>query len=488
MCRFNRKILLWVALFVAGNAAADAPGDYAQHVLLRTEGEAAWYRLDVPMSVYWAAAHADLRDLRVFNAAGEALPYALTATEDRRTETRRQAGARFFPLHDERTGQEAGEGIAVRVRRDASGLLVEARADSAEPAGAVPPLRGWLLEVSALDMPLERLRLGWKDGAEGFQRFRIEASDDLEHWRHWGEGQIARLDFDGERIERNEVRLPGSKARYLRLTWLTPEVAATLSEATVVGVVAGYKAAPLLWSEALPGQRVQGVKGAGEFVWRLPLSLPLERVHVAITEPNTLAPVIVSGAWRTAESARPEPSIRLKKRTRRQQSDIWQPLARGLLYRLPVEGGEDVQEDIELPGVAVNQLRLQIDSRGGGLGREAPQLSVAIPGHQLVFLARGAPPYRLAFGRADAQSAELPLSTLAPAYDSNHPEKVKFGTARLADAAAIAAPATSTLVAPKTSDQGNAYGLWMVLLAGVALLVGMAVSLVRGQKTEDSRR
>jgi hypothetical protein len=511
--------LLWAGLIASGLARADAPapeapGDYAQHALLQTEGEAAWYRLDVPMSVYWSAAHADLRDLRVFNAAGETLPYALTATQERRAETRLEIKARFFPLYG--TSRAGGQNDAtVRVRRDASGLLVEVLSDPAQKPEPDAPLRGWLLEVSAdaSDKPLESLRLDWKDGPKGFQRFRIDASNDLERWNHWGEGQIARLeDFDGERIERKEVRLRGGKARYLRLTWLSPETAPVLSEATLTGVRADFEAAPLLWSEAMPGQRAGDDKSVGEFTWQLPLSLPLERIHIALAEPNTLAPVIVSGARQTeaesAESARnkarqtPRVSIgSLKNQVRRSRDrqslssrDIWQPLARGLLYRLPLEGGEDVQEEIGLPGVAVKQLRLQIDPRGGGLNSEAPQLRVAMSGHQLVFLARGAPPYQLAFGRADARSAVLPLSTLAPGYDSRRPEKTKFGIARLAEpdtavapaVAAVAAAAAVTSAAVEENTQGKTYALWAALLAGIALLSGMAVSLLRAEKKPGS--
>ena len=487
------KTLLCAALLVAANAKADAPADYSGQALLQTEGEATWYRLAVPMSVYWAAAHADLRDLRVFNAADEALPYTLTATEEQRTEIRREVPARLFPLYGAKNDTDSRNDLSMRVRRDASGVLIEILSDHTQKTETGAPLRGWLLDASALDFPLERLRLQWEKGAEGFQRFRVEASDDLEHWQPWGEGQIARLDFDGERIERNEIRLPGGKARYLRLTWQTPEIAPPLNAATLVGVQSGYKSAPLLWSEPLTGQRSEADKNANanEFIWKLPLPLPRERLHVTVSEPNTLAPVIVSGAWRTAESARVDTRLGSKHCAHTQAPrDIWQTLASGLIYRLPVQGGEDAQEEIDLSGIPVNQLRLQIDSRGGGLPQkagQAPQIRVAISGHQLTFLARGEPPYRLAFGRADAQSAALPLNTLVPTYDSRQPEKAQFGNAHLADAPAPVTLAANAPVSPEeTAAQGKIYALWAALLAGVALLVGMAVSLLRGEKKADA--
>jgi hypothetical protein len=77
-------------------------------------------------------------------------------------------------------------------------------------------LRGWLLDASAIKAPLQQLILDWTSERDGFQRFSIEASDDLQHWQSWGEGQVARLTFADERVEQHEVGLPGQSARYLR--------------------------------------------------------------------------------------------------------------------------------------------------------------------------------------------------------------------------------------------------------------------------------
>jgi hypothetical protein len=41
-------------------------------------------------------------------------------------------------------------------------------------------LRGWLLDTSAINAPLDQLILDWSTEREGFQRFSIEASDDLQ--------------------------------------------------------------------------------------------------------------------------------------------------------------------------------------------------------------------------------------------------------------------------------------------------------------------
>ena len=91
------KLASLILCLAAGLAqAAETPADYPQQVPLRLQGEGPWYRLQVPMSVQLAAAHADLRDLRVFDKEGEALPYALSAAAAQGSSTAHEAAARLM--------------------------------------------------------------------------------------------------------------------------------------------------------------------------------------------------------------------------------------------------------------------------------------------------------------------------------------------------------------------------------------------------------
>lgn len=441
-----RPLLLAALLLAPWANAGEQAGDYATRVPLTLAGEGPWYRLELPPALHFAARHADLRDLRVFNGEGEALAYALTLGTAQAAEQRQQVAVKWFPL----MGDAAAPGApAIRVQRSTSGTLVEVAPEESAPAEQI--LRGWLLDASAVELPLHRLLLDWSADSEGFQRFSIEASDDLQHWEHWGEGSIARLSFANERIDQREVALPGYKARYLRLLWLAPQQAPALTAAQLVSIGNADTAPPLVWSAPLPARSSK----AGEYSWELPLSLPLQRVRFSLPQANTLAPVSLS--------------------SRRDGKLEWQPLARGLLYRLPQNGKEVRQDEIELYGTPVQQLRLQVDERGGGLGKELPRLQVAMRSTQLVFLARGSAPYQLAIGRPGAQSAALPLGTLIPGYEPARLASLGLATAPQRVPAAVEA------VAQQAQNQADwkRMGLWAVLLAGVALLGGMAFSLLR---------
>jgi hypothetical protein len=116
-----------------------------------------------------------------------------------------------------------------------------------------------------------------------------------------------------------------------------------------------------------------------------------------------------------------------------------------------------------------------VDERGGGLGIEAPALRFAVRATQLVFLARGEPPFTLALGNGSVKAANLPLSTLIPDYSA---ERLKtLGQATVTGAVVVKPSVVAPL--PEVGGDWKKLGLWAVLLLGVAALGAMAYSLLR---------
>lgn len=426
--------------------AAEGPADFTAQVPLAISGEGPWYRLELPLAVQLSARQADLSDLRVFNAAGEPQAYALVRQSAQ--SAKHLARLKGFPLYA--TDNASDSAPSVRVQSSATGTLVQVQPSSEAPAGE-QVRRGWLLDASAIKAPLQKLILDWPVGSDGFQRFSIEASDDLQQWRSWGEGQVARLAFADERVEQREVVLPGQSARYLRLLWkgqAAPELTSIEVQST------SNLPLSLVWSEPLAGS----VSKPGQYNWQLPGAVNIERVRIELSRANSLAPVALQGRW---DSKQP-----------------WQPLSRGLLYRLTHNGQEMIQDQLPLPGGSFQQLRLDVDERGGGLGAQAPALSFAVRATQVVFLARGEPPFTLALGNPSAKAANLALTTLIPDYQ---PQRL----AALAQARVDGEWHANAPVAPTALGiHWQKIGLWAVLLLGVAVLGAMAYSLLRKPPTK----
>src|ERR1700753_4427426 len=62
---------------LAATAPLATPRDFAYRMQVNGTGEAAAYRVALPLAVYQKIAHPDLADLRVFNATGEQVPFAI---------------------------------------------------------------------------------------------------------------------------------------------------------------------------------------------------------------------------------------------------------------------------------------------------------------------------------------------------------------------------------------------------------------------------
>ncbi len=458
---------LWISLAAAllttiacHAIAADRPDDFAASVPLAIAGVGPWYAIELPMSVRLAARHADLRDLRVFNADGDALSYGLRMGATALREQAMEGRVRVFPLPGA-TDSNVTDGI--RVIRNKAGTIVEV-IPAKQGVGAPQQVRGWLLDLGQPGFAVRRLRLDWNSPVEGFLRFSIEASEDLKQWRYIGEEQIARLRFNGERIERKDVDLPEIRESYLRLTWLDPDAAVRLDGASVSGTLLGTREEPLVWSDPEKGRAAR----ENEFTWNLPYALPLERVRIPLSQ-NSLAPVVIEG--------------------RSDAREPWRELARDVLYRLPVDGREVWHEEISLPSMRVSALRLRIDPRGSGLQGGVPQLSFALRTTEIIFLARGSQPFRLAVGNLLAADASLPLNTLIPGYDDG--KRRAMGAAVLDGAIRIVSAPPAPRMTPdpamppvRSQQDWKRWGLWGVLLLGVALLAGMATSLLRSRAPE----
>lgn len=433
--------------------AEDLPDDFASHMPLQISGEGPWYRLELPLAVQLNARQSNLNDVRVFNADGQAQPYALTLGQPQRAEDETSVAVKWFPLYNSDDAKEAEP--TIRVERTPNGTLVEVQPQGEIEAGE-EILRGWLLDTSAINGPLDQLVLDWSTERDGFQRFSIEASDDLLHWKLWGQGQVARLSFADELVEQRVVTLPGRSAKYLRLLWNTSQSAPTLTSAQLISTRPGVL--PLSWSPSIAGS----VEKPGVYVWQLPVALPLERMKVDITQPNSLAPATLYGRY--------------------DRNAPWQVIDSGLLYRLTQNGQEVVQDEMELPGDVVQQLKLEVDDRGGGLGAQAPTLSFAVRATQLVFLGRGAPPYNLAVGNATLKGANLPLNTLVPGVT---PEKLAtLGSARLTTTSVPVPPPAAPAAPVVAGPDWKRIGLWSVLVLGVIFLGWMAIGTLRASNAK----
>lgn len=462
-----RAVVLSVLLGVAAHRAdADpAPPRYSAPITI-AEG-APFVRVALPPSVYAHSLQSDLRDVRVVDAHGERVPFALLAPPAAPQASEQVREATLYPLPP-RPAQGGTWPAPVEVTVEGDRISVHRSAMRAAQPGAVAAASpGWLIDIGetrAGEAPPYRLRLAWS-GPAGFSvGYALETSDDLRSWRSARGGQVMTLQSASGSLSQPFVPLPGV-GRFLRLIWLDAAAAPALTGATAfapaVGVVAADAANELAFAPGAEPAGRAGLDAVSRHALHFDLGgdLPLRDVDLRFAGGTQLVPAQVQGRSRVDEP--------------------WRGLGAGVFYRLERDGAVAESPAIATPAHA-RFIRFVPDQRAGTFEGAKAQLVVHAPLAALVFATTGSPPFRLLAGSADAGEGALPAATLVPHLEQ---ERQRFGRADIgtfseAPEAARAAERAERLASLRP------WLLWSVLLAGVAALAGLVWRLARSMTSE----
>ena len=215
----KRTMGAWLALaaVTAVHAAEVAPSDFAFGMKVAGSGEAAGYRVSLPLAVYQQVVHANLSDLRVFNARGEVVPFAIERPSAQAPHSPADPPT-SLPVFTLR-GDPSAALDAVKVTLAAGNTTVNVAAPGALPDTG--QIRSYLIDARPLDRSMSALQMGWSDDAMDFAgRLQVEASDDLDVWYTITPGApIANLHAGDAKLIERRIELPAVRAKFLRLTW-----------------------------------------------------------------------------------------------------------------------------------------------------------------------------------------------------------------------------------------------------------------------------
>lgn len=386
-----RPLLASVALATFA-ACAEVPGDYAFGVPIAAAPGAAYQRVALPAAVYEGSALRDLADLRVFNAAGELVPFAFVPRAAPGRERPPAVALQMFPLYVG-SDRQSVDNLNLTVVRTSSGttIAVDTR-EGANAPGRV--LAGYVLDASAHDAPLVALvfALPEKSGASSM-RMRVDASDDLATWRLIaGDATLVDLAHDAQRLTKDRIEFPATRAKYLRLSWIPGR--AVIEFGAVKGEFGERVVEPEREWRTAAGVPVKD--RPREFEYDIGGAFPVDRIAADLPVPNSIVPANISA--------------------RRAAADAWQPEAATVFYRISQpDGGDVTSPPFPVAGEGRRYWLVRVDPRSGAAGTPIP-LRVGWRPQEVVFAARGAGPFTLAFGKFQATPGALPIETLIPDY------------------------------------------------------------------------
>ncbi len=454
MCLRNLISCAFLLLAVSPVVWAGAPAgrtpvlrDFAYYLPLTISGQGAVYKLPLPDTIYRVVTRRDLGDIRVFNGKDEIVPHAVRRSVSRDLAAVEPEELPFFPIHARRP--QDLDTLAIQVRRNRSGHIIDIKNRA---GGRGQRVVAYLLDLSRLNQAVQALNLSWLPSDKGFIRaVNVAKSNDLRRWQRLAtKSTVASLKYGGRRLERRSIKLGDVRARYLRLSWSGKTAPFRLDGVQAIPVNR-YAERPRHWT-ALTAQLA--TDKPGEYVYDLGGLMPIDRLRINLAERDTL--------------------VSAQLFSRNGPDETWAFRAGGLLYQLTIGGKSLNNADFIIRPAGARYWRLAVDRTEGGVGRSAPSLVMGWLPQQLVFVARGQGPFKLAYGsaRPTIQPTASTVDSLLQRYRSESSDDLGLRPAR------PGAPRTlgglTALQPPPPPVSWKKWLLWLILGAGVVLLGWMA--------------
>ena len=455
--RMWSTMLLPVLLGLAGGAtaqAADYRTQYAeQWPLTLSSVQSGAYRVVLEPAIYRRAGAADLGDLQVFNAAGQALPSALLAPDQPLAQPPVQRELPWFTLPPLAESQR--NDLQLLTERDTDGRVrrVEARVGGAVANGQ----GGWLIDASVLgQQPLAALVLDWADSGQPLQaQVQLDASDDLQHWRPIASSvPLVDLQRAGKRLLQRRLQVDGT-ARYLRILG-QGEARLPILRGVLAELPPAPATLPWEWLSLEPEAH-----GKGEYRFVLDGRFPVARADVASTDNSLVQWTLYSRDDESAEWQR--------------RSAPW------IAYQVQEGAQGQRQQSAAQPLGGIHRDRYWKLVASPAETASAPTLRLGYQPEVMVFLSQGAAPYALAVGSSTARRAEAPIAVLIEELRQRNDPAWQPTLARLEGAPESLAGEAAL----KPQRDWKAWLLWALLGLGVLVVGGLAVSLLR-QKPSPS--
>jgi len=439
MSRPLRALLVVLAGGASGIAPAAElhPDDFAYGMPIETQGTGTAFRVSVPVEVFTKATHEDLRDLRVFNARGEVVPYQLRQTPPKEGTRPPGPSLPLFPLHADARASLNG----VRVTIHSQGTAVDLQTAGAAPDPHV--ITSYVIDTREIVQPLSGLQLHWADGAPEFSgTVRIESSDDLGSWRVVrSDAPVIHLFTNGSELIQSLLEFPSTRARFWRLTWVGKTAPFELTSVTAQ-VALDQPAAP---QSTVTASGDRGTHKENELTFDLDAKLPVTQVNLVLPESNSV--------------------LKIELLSRARATDPWRPVAQGEFYRVSSGSSDHGNEAIRIPTDSDRFWLARQTQPAGRIGDV--KLQVTWAAMDLVFLAAGPGPFVLAYGNASAESSAVALEPLIKGVAVVPAETGPSYTLGSAD----------RLRPPPATVPWRMAALWSALGLGVLVLAWMAYRL-----------
>jgi hypothetical protein len=434
-------------LAASAGAAPPSKNDYASGMSIRANYAQPMVETVLPDDVYRSVTRADLGDLRVFNADGLPVPHAFCAAPSSMAPEVTEQSLPVFVLRGR--DQIYTENSRVAVETPAG-----TRVNVEESSPSAPEVVSGLIHIidARQTETLRAIRFDWRspDGASEV-KVRIEASEDLDQWQTIVPASTLLLAQQGEQeLRRERIELPTRKYEYLRVQRVDSGPPLILNSVTAEQVAAAEEIEPM---------------------WFNALHMASKEADVLYFDSQHIAPV----TYARVRLAQQNSTVSVSLQSRPDEESPWRNRWTGESYVIVSDTVRRESPPAQFEATTDRYWRLQI--------LKEPQvyqdstLELGYRPAKLRFLAQGPSPFTIAFGSRRAEPAQPAVcdGLLANISAADRERMIEQG---FVDELVSLGGADALKPLPKKTPT-KVVVLWVVLVVGVALLVGMAVSLLK---------
>ncbi|MBE9536446.1 MAG: DUF3999 domain-containing protein [Proteobacteria bacterium] len=437
------------------------PEMFAYGMQLEVSGDNAFYELEIPLEIYQKTTRRDLGDVRVFNGSGQVVPHALRRPGNITSQKDIiYKNLPFFPIKGELDNKTGG--LSVHVEKNEEGTIVDVKAPSRRDASKEEKTLSYLVDASALKEPIYAIELSWSDAeADFFGIIIVDSSDDLTNWRSLVTETVARLGYQGYRLDRNKIILNNCKAKYLRFSWAADQTPIDLTKVALVSRISNTVENPArrwLTPQVIP---VSGEPG--KYLVDLKGFLHVDRIRIRLPENNAMAGLRLSSG---DSSEGP-------------MKEHW----RGLVYNLDFKGDQIFNSPVIVRSTAQRYWMIvteESESEINGI----PVLEFGWQARRLVFLAQGSGPFQIAYGSRSVEPTSFHIDALLNKYKASVGRNI---TPRLLTHSSEFIIGGEKQLKPLPSVwPWKKYILWTIMFAGVFVIGWMSILLYRQLQIKDN--
>lgn len=354
--------------------------NYAWGFPVQTDKASSFYRVELPLGVNQSSADAELRDLAVYNAAGEPVPRIVERHDAESIKREQRHSLPFAALYQDQYPDP--DRIRMLFEQMGSGVRIDVVSEGLELQKISPPLSAYVIDTRSVDVALDAIELAWPDDVSGFMgRVTVEASDDLENWRPVGAGAVADLREESVAIEQRRITITATASDFLRLSWsgLLGRWRLTAVHGLQRTETPRFSRQVLLLNSRDRDDSDNGLlfDAGGE--------IRVDRVNLELPDINTVVSADIH-YWHAGLGR-------------------WQRAGGGTFHHIRRGENSVTNEPLEIPPVRAARWKVVLSR-----GRQETPLALALGWFpdRLLFVAQGDPPYTLGVGRPTAGEEAFP--------------------------------------------------------------------------------